>query len=198
MTWLSKCFAVTALTLLESCSIAASELTGSTVTFQVFSPHAYTPLTVPVSATVGPEVEFPEGSVLLDAPGGKYLTGVSVDIGPNYILQQYTQDAYVQAGVDNFSGPVYQLHPSSSLVRVIIDPSSTILLSYDSLLYTYQNLLAVDLIEYHIKAGDFLKLDLTFADSTTTPEPSSVALVAVGAIGAIAWNRKRNLRSGRQ
>lgn len=196
MTWLSRSVAIVAVSILQCGLVAASDLTGSTVTYQFFSPTDKTPLTQVVSATIGSDIEFPDGSIPLAAPGGDYLTGLSIDIGPNYILEEYTQSSYYAPGVygaiGNFNGSVYQFGPSSPRIKqIIIDPASTFLLSYDSLLYTYQNLVALDRTEVHLQKGDFLKLNLTFVDDAiTTPEPSSVALFLCG-LGLVVLKKRR-------
>lgn len=198
MIWTFRSFlAVVALSSSACGLVSAADLSGSTVTLQAFSPTQQTPLTVAASATVGPGIEFPDGSIAKVAPAGSYLTGISVDIGSNYILEQYTQTMYAPGGnyggAGNFNGTAYQFGPSSPLITAItIDPSSTFRLSYDGLLYTYQNQVFIDRTEFHIQKGDFLKLNLTFADAATTPEPSSATLLLFGVVGALAWNRRKN------
>jgi hypothetical protein len=160
-------------------------LEGADVSVAIYWPTESSRVSNLAMATVGPELEFPVGS--LYSTGGVLLNPVAIDVAPTTIDLVY--DMGVIAGAGAFNGYIFQFSGAPDILGVEVGALSTF--SPTGLSFT-KNSVLVD-IAGQIHAGSSrprLQLDVT-----SVPEPASNLLVAAGSVGlAVGRKRKANYR----
>jgi hypothetical protein len=167
----------------------ADGLTGSQVTMTIDDPFLGTAITVPLTATVGPGVEFPTGSVVPTNP--TYTAyNPNIDISSNQILLGYTIDGSFNAAA--FNGFVFDFANAPAIASVSLDPSSN-LPPFDLVGFVVTgDQIAVNLQGDNVTPSTSILLDVGFA-SAPTPEPRSFVLLATGLLGVLGFALRKKL-----
>lgn len=146
-------------------------LFGSQVTVIGYYPTLQDPFTLPATATVGPNVEFPAGSIT--ALSGFTILSFNLDIGANFISAQYLLDQ--QSAVAPFNGLVLTFDSSSPVITgVSLDPSST---TTDIELGFGPHDVQINASGLTATPSTRYMIDLNLSP---VPEPSTLCLVTVG------------------
>jgi PEP-CTERM motif len=161
----------------------AQSLTGSRVTVAGYCCTAVTPseqVTNSLTATVGPNVEFPEGSFMSTAVGFDVLP-VTVDVGASTIRISYTAGGPVAPG--GFNGFAFTFDGAPTITGATVDPSST---------YNPVVSFGADTI-YVNEAGQTLtSTSSVLVNISAVPEPEAYALMlgGLGLLGVMARRRR--------
>lgn len=172
---------------LACCSMTgaqAQDLTGSTVSLAAYcctGPTEADRVTNLVSATVGPGIEFPEGSLSSEDPTFEPIP-VVIDVGASTI-----DIAYAAAGVaapGGFNGFAFSFTGAPAIAGVSLDPASTIapVVSFEG------NTIFVN------EAGLTLTpTSRALINVTPVPEPEIYAMMlgGLGLVSALASRRRR-------
>jgi hypothetical protein len=160
----------------------AQGLTGSTVTGALYCCNAPTEenrATNFVTATVGSQVEFPNGAFTSMTPGLSPVPA-TLDIGANTIDLHYLASAPAAPGM--FDGYVLSFAGAPSITSVTADPSST--LTPASLSFTASTVL-INNAGLALTPQSRLLLNVT-----AVPEPAQVTLTLAG-LAAVTWFARR-------
>jgi hypothetical protein len=161
----------------------AQSLTGSTVSVTGYCCTAVADadiVTNTVTAVVGPNVEFPQGSLTTTATGVQALP-VSIDVGGSTILLSYTAGGTTPPG--GFNGYAFTFTDAPTITAVTLDPSST----YSPVVSFNGNVVYVN------EAGLTLGSTATaLVNISAVPEPGAYALMVggLGLLGVMARRRR--------
>lgn len=162
----------------------AQDLTGSTVNLAAYCCTAPTEayrVTDLLSATVGPGVEFPQGSLTSLDPNLEPVA-VVIDVGASTIDIDYAAPGVAAPG--GFNGFVFSFTGAPAIAGVSLDPSST----YTPVVSFEGNSIFVD------EAGLTLTADSrALINVTPVPEPEIYAMMlgGLGLVSALASRRRR-------
>lgn len=168
---------------------SADSLVGSQVTVTGDYPTLGTPFTNSVTATVGPGVEFPSGT-LVTIVGGVEVIGVNIDVGASTIDLSYT--ASDQALSAAFNGYVFDFS-GVTITGASLDPSSSYTSSQFIVGFSPSEV-TVNAEGVFLTAGSNVLIDITaVGNSSATPEPPTYALALAGlaALGCLGIYRRR-------
>lgn len=157
---------------------SADSLVGTQVTLTGDYPRLGTPFTNSVTATVGPGVEFPSGS-LVTIVGGIEVIGVSIDVGASTIDLSYTASDQALSGA--FNGYVFDFS-GVTITGASLDPSSSYTSSQFIVGFSPTEV-TVNAEGVFLTAGSNVVIDITAVDNSTssaTPEPPTYALALAG------------------
>jgi hypothetical protein len=175
--------------LISSAALHAAGLTGSTVTVGVYTtfPGPLTLASNTPSATVGPTVEFPLGS--LTALNSFNVIPITIDLTANTIDLHYPSGA--NATATSFNGYIFDFTnlPLPGITGVSVDPLSS--LSPVGFSFT-ANQVRVNVEGLSIPANRDIILDI--AAVSPTPEPTEAVLMLAGLgllTGFVARRRKQ-------
>lgn len=182
-----------AVALLTGSVAAADSLYGTQVTLTGDLPKLGTPFTTSVTKTVGPGVEFPNGT-LTDIATGTSIIGVNVDVGMSTLNFSYTQGAVAISAP--FNGYVFDFN-GATITGASLDPSSTFTSQQVGVAFG-PNDVSVNVEGLSFSPSSHLVLDLSVVASPVTssvPEPKSSALLLAGlgvaALGVRATKRRK-------
>jgi hypothetical protein len=166
-------------------AVNAATLTGSQVTATVDSPVLGNARSVSVTKTVGPDVEFPEGTLeLLSAgvPSGVFIIGVNINVGADTIDLNYTQ--FATATTASFNGYVFDTSSDApAITGVSLDAMSSFTASQVPLGFTaHQVTVNVEGLSFGPRSRILVDLDFAGAGPgpSSVPEPSSYGLAFLG------------------
>lgn len=159
----------------------SSSLTGSQVTGTLFFPNLSTVFSGPLTAIVGPTVEFPAGTLAFDG---------SLDITDSQIIWTATLNENYGAGAFNGFELVFSGAPT--ITGVSLDSGTTLTpVSFSTM---GGNVVLLNLEGLTAVAGQKTILDVTTSSPSTTPEPTAIVLLATGLLGiTLAAKRKIHL-----
>ncbi len=168
----------------------ADTLTGSQVTATLDYPSVGTAASTPVTAVVGPGVEFPSGSIsLLPSLGGFSVIGTNIDVGASTVTFTFTQTA--TATIAKFNGYVFNFGSTApSITGATLDPSSSYTSSQVGVGISGSDEVWVNLEGDTLTKGSTILIDLSLAPS---PEPSVtlLSLFGAGLIGVAMLKRRK-------
>ncbi len=171
---------------LVSPAAAATDLTGSTVTGELFYPNLASPIAPPVAAVVGPGIEFPAFSL---GPSW-FATPFTVDVTGDKIIiaAHYKGTIPVQA----FNGFVLTFIGAPAIADVTLDPASTTISGANHSGFT-ANSISIDGSGAIETLESVTILDITFA---AVPEPTTWAMMLAGFLGMALMIRAARNRRG--
>jgi hypothetical protein len=167
----------------------ADGLIGSQVTFTLNDPSPYAAISVPLTATVGPGVEFPTGSVVSNS-STYTVYNPNIDVSAESILISYTVSGMFNGA--SFNGFSFDFAGAPTITGVSLDPASTLAAS-EVLLGFSGDRIEVNLQGDSVTPSTNILLDVTTpATVAPTPEPRSFVLLATGLFGiAVLVQRKK-------
>jgi hypothetical protein len=168
----------------------AQSLTGSQVTGAIYccdAPNEANRATNLVTATVGPDVEFPNGVFTSITPGLSPVAS-TLDVGANTIDLQYLESAPAAPGI--FDGFVLSFAGAPAITAVTADPSSTLSptsISFDATTIFINNAGLALTPQSHL-----------LLNVMAVPEPAQVAMMLSGlaAVGLLMRRRARKAGKG--
>ncbi len=166
----------------------ADGLTGSQVTLTLADPTLSSPITNPLTATVGPGVEFPTGSVVSNSPTFTAYNP-NIDISADSILLSYTINGSFNGA--SFNGFIFDFAGAPAITGVSLDPLSTLASSAVGLGFTGDQI-TVNLQGDNVTPSTSILLDVDVAPAAT-PEPRSFVLLATGLLGVAGIVHKKKL-----
>jgi hypothetical protein len=162
---------------------ADAHLTGSTVTGAIYcctAPTEQYRATNLVTATVGPDVEFPNG-VFSSLVAGLAPVPATLDIGATTVDLQYLATAPAAPG--GFDGYVLTFTNAPAITNVTVDPSSTLVpvgLSFGT------NTILINNADRALTPDSHLRLNVSLV-----PEPEQAVLMLGGLLGLGLFARRR-------
>jgi hypothetical protein len=177
--------AAAAAALFMSPAAHAQSLTGSQVTGAIYcceAPNEANRATNQVTATVGADVEFPNG-VFTSLIPGLAPVAATVDIGANTLDLQYLESAPSAPGT--FDGYVFSFTGAPALLSVTVDPSSTLTptsVTFDASTIFINNAGLALTPQSHL-----------LLNVSAVPEPANAAMLMGGlaAVGMLARRRRQ-------
>jgi len=176
-------FAALALMAIAGPAAAATDLTGSTVTVQLYYPNDSTPYAggSAVTTAVGPGVEVGPGTLVAGRPW-------TFDIGPGSILFEPNETLCCYDNAQPFNGWELSFTGlTKNIASVTLDPSSTFA---PTSLYRVGNTVFLN-----YKGGSPVNGQFALFNVTLVPEPSTWAMMLVGLLGlgaALRLSRRRS------
>lgn len=176
-----------------ACSLAtashAQGLTGSEVTGAVYCCQAPTEeyrFSNFVTATVGPDIEFPDGAFTPTGPSQRPVIPVEIDIGAGTIDIRYTRGDVAASGA--FNGYVFDFSGAPGIASVSLDALSTVTpasLSWDA-----------DTVLVSVAALSLPLDSRILLNVSPVPEPRTYALLLGGVALLGLGSRLRQRASG--
>jgi len=160
--------------LLSAASVAkADSLYGTQVTLTVDYPTIGDVISNYVTQTVGPDIEFPSGT-LIDTLNGTHFLGQNVDVGMSTIdIVNLDSGSTIST---TFNGYVFTF-TGATILSATLDPTSTLQVPI-----TFgANYVTVNEEGLTLTPSSNILVDLT-ASTTSTPEPQSYLLISGGLV----------------
>lgn len=170
----------------------AQSLGGSQVTVAGFCCSGTTPAnqaTNAVTATVGPNTEFPQGT-LTSLTSGLSALPVAIDVGSNYIELNYSAGGVANAG--GFNGYVFTFANAPTITGVSLDSANTST-GYTPALSFNGNQVFVNEAGLTLTSSTKGLIDVTTASGPpvpAVPEPETYAMLLAG-LGLLGWTARR-------
>jgi hypothetical protein len=167
----------------------ADGLTGSQVTLNIDDPVLGAAIAFPLTATVGPGVEFPTGSAV-STSSTFTVYNPNIDISSDQILLDYTVDGSFNGA--GFNGFVFDFANAPTITGVSLDPSSNLPASDVVGLTFTGDQIDVNLQADTVTPSTSILLDVGLSPAVT-PEPRSLVLLATGLLGVLALSQRKKL-----
>lgn len=170
-------------------SAHAQNLAGSQVTVAGYCCTGTTPAdqaTNAATATVGPNVEFPEGT-LTSLTSGLSALPVAIDVGSNYIEINYSGGGVAPPG--GFNGYVFTFANAPTISGLSLDPANTST-GYTPALSVSGNQVFVNEAGLTLTSSTKGLIDVAIAPTPPVPEPETYAMLLAG-LGLLGWTARR-------
>jgi hypothetical protein len=168
---------------------ARADLIGSQVTANVRLPTINDIQSNTATATVGPGIEYPDGTFTTLGPP-YFVIPVDIDLAASTITATYNANVVSAPGA--FNGYVFDFTGlNTPILAAVLDPGSSFSTSQVGVGFS-ANEVTINLPSLSIATGNIIQVDLAFEPTVSTvPEPSSIALLGSGAGALLGLCRKR-------
>jgi hypothetical protein len=166
-----------------------ADLIGSQVTTNVRLPTINDIQSNTETATVGPGIEYPDGTFTTLGPPF-FVIPVDIDLAASTITATYNADVVSAPGT--FNGYVFDFTGlNTPIISAFLDPASSFTTNQVGVGFS-ANEVTINLPSLSIATGNIIKVDLGFQPTASAvPEPSSLALLGSGATALLGFYRTR-------